>query len=196
MKVWSFIVAFFCLAQTAYALDLPQMQRMALDNRKIVQRYMVNLEKSEREVIAQNFPLDGIYEKRMWDYITDEGQNLNLKTWITGFGEYTPTTRTAITNRFKDSFKARLTDGEKIYENHSVNPHILRHLRAYSLLFNKDYKVPLIQSYFGWERIQMLTDHYVYIKRAIKDREQLAMLERTLTDQSHGENNEFALGGI
>ena len=49
MKVWSFIVAFFCLAQTAYALDLPQMQRMALDNRKIVQRYMVNLEKSEKE---------------------------------------------------------------------------------------------------------------------------------------------------
>jgi outer membrane protein len=49
MKIWSFVVALVFLAQTGYALDLSQMQRMALDNRKVVQRYMVNLEKSEKD---------------------------------------------------------------------------------------------------------------------------------------------------
>ena len=51
MKVWSFVVALVFLARTGYALDLPQMQRMALDNRKVVQRYMVNMEKSEKESV-------------------------------------------------------------------------------------------------------------------------------------------------
>ena len=54
MKVWSFVVAFVFLARTGYALDLSQMQQMALDSRKVVQRYMVNLDKSEKDRIKAN----------------------------------------------------------------------------------------------------------------------------------------------
>ena len=49
MKIWSLVVALVFLSQTGYALDLSQMQRMALDNRKVIQRYTVNLEKSEKD---------------------------------------------------------------------------------------------------------------------------------------------------
>jgi outer membrane protein len=51
MKVWSFVVVFVFLAQTGYALDLSQMQQMALNNRKVIQRYMVNLDKSEKDIV-------------------------------------------------------------------------------------------------------------------------------------------------
>jgi outer membrane protein len=54
MKVWSFVAAFVFLARAGYALDLSQMQHMALENRKVVQRYMVNLDKSEKERIKAN----------------------------------------------------------------------------------------------------------------------------------------------
>jgi outer membrane protein len=51
MKRWSCIIAFFLFAQTCYAIDLTEMQQTALGNRKIVQRYMINLEKSEKDMI-------------------------------------------------------------------------------------------------------------------------------------------------
>jgi outer membrane protein len=50
MKLWSFIFGFVVFAQTCYAIDLTEMQQMALGNRKIIQRYMVNLEKSEKDM--------------------------------------------------------------------------------------------------------------------------------------------------
>jgi outer membrane protein len=51
MKRWSCIIAFFLFAPTCHAIDLTEMQQMALGNRKIVQRYMINLEKSEKDMI-------------------------------------------------------------------------------------------------------------------------------------------------
>ncbi len=52
MKVWSFVIAFILVAQGSYALDLSQMQKMALENRQVIQRYVVNLKKSEKDVTS------------------------------------------------------------------------------------------------------------------------------------------------
>jgi outer membrane protein len=50
MKPWSFMIAFILIAHTGYAVDLSQMQQMALNNRQVIQRYMINTEKSEKDI--------------------------------------------------------------------------------------------------------------------------------------------------
>jgi outer membrane protein len=50
MKLWGFVIVLVLLAQTGYAVDLSQMQQMALGNRKVIQRYMINLDKSEKDI--------------------------------------------------------------------------------------------------------------------------------------------------
>ncbi len=50
MKLFSFLVIFILTAQTGFAIGLSDMQEMALGKRKIVQRYITNLEKSEKDI--------------------------------------------------------------------------------------------------------------------------------------------------
>ncbi len=50
LSVVSFFVAIFFSAQSGYCLSLDEIQKMALANRDIVKRYMVDLEKSDRDI--------------------------------------------------------------------------------------------------------------------------------------------------
>lgn len=51
MKKLSLVTVFILYSCTAYGVDLAEMQNIALENRKIVQRYVTNLEQSEKDVL-------------------------------------------------------------------------------------------------------------------------------------------------
>jgi outer membrane protein len=51
MKQLSLLVIIMLSASTAYSLDLAEMQDMALNNRKIIQRYVSTLEQSEKDIV-------------------------------------------------------------------------------------------------------------------------------------------------
>jgi len=51
MKQFSFLVIIVLYAVTTYGLDLAGMQDMALNNRKIVQRYVTNFERSRKDIL-------------------------------------------------------------------------------------------------------------------------------------------------
>ncbi len=74
MKLWSFVIAFIFIAQTGYALELDQMQKMALENRQLVRRYVVNLEKSEKDITTAK---SGYYPSVDLSYTTN---SLNHQT--------------------------------------------------------------------------------------------------------------------
>jgi outer membrane protein len=51
MKVVNLIAALILIASSAQAMNLPEMQKMALANRAVVEQYMANLERSEQEIV-------------------------------------------------------------------------------------------------------------------------------------------------
>ena len=55
-------------ASSAYALDLAEMQNMALNNRKIIQRYISTLEQSEKDIILAR---EGYYPSVDISYIAN-----------------------------------------------------------------------------------------------------------------------------
>lgn len=142
-----------------------------------VLRRKLNLETSIRQQITQNLPIDNEYEARMWNYVTRDYTQLNTRAWLQSFGGYK--SRESISHRFSRLFKANLMDEKgNAYPNHGINPHMLRHLRAYNLV-QKGYEERLIQQYFGWVSRDMLY-HYTYIKRLIEDKEQREIVRRML----------------
>lgn len=50
MKVFNFLALFILVTSSSFALDLTEMQKLALQNRQLVQQYMVDLEQSEKDV--------------------------------------------------------------------------------------------------------------------------------------------------
>ncbi|MFW2365035.1 MAG: TolC family protein [Desulforhopalus sp.] len=51
MKLLSLIIPLIFSATTVFGLDLVQMQKMALENREVIQRYVTKLEQSEKDII-------------------------------------------------------------------------------------------------------------------------------------------------
>lgn len=51
MKVVNLIAALILIGSSAQAMNLPEMQKMALANRAVVEQYMANLERSEQEIV-------------------------------------------------------------------------------------------------------------------------------------------------
>lgn len=50
MKLFSLIIPMLFSAATVYGLDLAQMQKMALENREVIQEYVTRLEQSEKDI--------------------------------------------------------------------------------------------------------------------------------------------------
>ncbi|MDJ0622003.1 MAG: TolC family protein [Desulfocapsaceae bacterium] len=71
MKVFLFTLGFLLVTQTAFSLDLEEMQDLALANREIIKRNIVDFEKSERDIAlarAGFYPsVDLIYEANATD---------------------------------------------------------------------------------------------------------------------------------
>ena len=83
-----------------------------------------------------------------------------------------------ISDRFVNMFKADITDGEGVREEHGgLPPHLLRHARAYDLWINEGMKPDKVQRLLGWERLATL-EYYVDLRNAMKERELIAEYER------------------
>ncbi len=90
MKLLSILALLVFTAQTGYAISLTEMQETALANRKVIQRYIANLEKSEKDIIRARggyFPsLDLAYTTNSLDdaTITEADENsvfIGAITW-------------------------------------------------------------------------------------------------------------------
>ena len=83
-----------------------------------------------------------------------------------------------ISERFVNLFKADITDGEGVREEHGgLPPHLLRHARAYDLWINEGMKPDKVQRLLGWDRLATL-EYYVDLRNAMKERELIEEYER------------------
>lgn len=80
-----------------------------------------------------------------------------------------------ITIRF-EMLKAKITDGREEYTS-SLVPHMLRHMRAYDLLVNHEYKPQFIQRLMDWDKSDM-PFYYGDISEMLKQKEELAWYEQ------------------
>jgi hypothetical protein len=126
-----------------------------------------------REVITVNIPIDEEYDNKIWSYIFDNGSSMNLD-FLKVFGGYE--NRARLSQLIERNFRANLTDGEKIYKNAGITPHILRHMRDYNLRVNKGYPPESVQKIIGWHNEKMM-HYYLMINKTLKDEEQLQFLE-------------------
>ncbi|MGW8193079.1 MAG: TolC family protein [Desulforhopalus sp.] len=51
MKLFNLLMPLVLAASTAHGVDLAEMQKMALENREVIQRYVTNMEQSEQDII-------------------------------------------------------------------------------------------------------------------------------------------------
>lgn len=81
-------------------------------------------------------------------------------------------------------FKASITDGQRVVENGSIVPHMLRHLRAYDLIAHGT-PPHLVQRLLGWDSRDMV-DRYADINGFVNDAETLAMWQTTIAHAQTG----------
>jgi len=173
----------------------PKLSMLTLNNQAIMRIEKIN-EKHKRTdgspaIIPQNLPIFSLEEKLMWDYLTAGGKLFDLG-FLDEWRPYTTGNRTRITNLFSSNFKTILTDGEKIYEEEGIIPHMLRHLRVYSLLYNAGLPKDLVQAYLGWKSAAMFAE-YIYIEKQMKNLQQLAILKPYL-EKKEKAGEEYKLG--
>lgn len=144
-----------------------------------------------REVVICNIPIDDFYEWNLWNYITDNGNNMTVNF----ANKWGWETRNNLTHAIANAFKADLTDGVHEYPNRSLNCHILRHWRAFSLLINKGYDEPLVQRLFTWNDDKML-GYYASVRRMLNSKEQLQMIDRVIARNAAHARQYYDLGHI
>ena len=143
----------------------------------------------DRELISEVLYVNGIHEKLMWESIFPDDIIPEKEYSIDYFmvpllnEKSIDTNRTRFAHMF-NYFTADMTDGDKTYKNHPFTPHQLRHLRAYNLRFNWGYDWDLIKVWLGWDNEDM-KEHYVYIRKQIKNEEQLEILKRYSGMEQH-----------
>ena len=161
---------------------------------KITRQNQKNFQKSDktkREIIISNFPVDEEFEVLMWTYIFDNGTNNNLD-FLASFGGYEK--RSAISHLIESNFRTDLTDGEKIYKQAGISPHILRHLRDFNLRVNKGYPREVVKKLIGWHTEDMM-DYYLQTTKTLRDMEQLQMLNQHFSSLEQQRIPKYKIGG-
>ena len=137
----------------------------------------------ERDVIVQALPVFNEAEQRMWNFITDGGMLLSAED-IFELHNWNSTTKYNMSLLIKANFKADLRDPNgKLHKSQGITPHILRHMRAYSVIVNYGAEVPYAVELFGWHDERMLY-YYAHIRGRLHVNTQVEMLKRghLLTD--------------
>jgi hypothetical protein len=120
--------------------------------------------KPPRNSVVESIPIFDEWEQRMWNFITDGGAETEADS-IFKYKSWNSTKKAHISNLFKRNFKTDLESPErKVFWDAGINPHILRHMRAYNILI--EHKVPreYVITFFGWDSQYML-DHYADIRK-------------------------------
>lgn len=79
MKVASLIAALILIGSSAQAMNLAEMQKMALSNRAVVEQYMANLEQSEQEILRTRAALYPSADLSYGVNLLDEASMLEAK---------------------------------------------------------------------------------------------------------------------
>lgn len=79
MKVASLIAALILIGSSAQAMNLAEMQKMALSNRAVVEQYMANLEQSEQEIVRTRAALYPSADLSYGVNLLDEASMLEAK---------------------------------------------------------------------------------------------------------------------
>ena len=145
----------------------------------------------KREIVITHIPVDDFYEWNLWNYITDNNNDLS----VSFAHRWTFENRNNLTHAISNIFKTNLTDGVNNYINRGLNCHILRHWRAFSLLVNKSYDRELIQRLFSWNDEHMLS-YYASIKRMLNAKEQLQMIDRIIMRNKRYSRQYYDVGKI
>lgn len=157
-------------------------EHMIKDNHKVPKK---------REIVITHIPVDDFYEWNLWNYVTDNNNDLT----VSFADKFRFEDRNNLTHAISYAFKTDLTDGVKNYNNRGLNCHILRHWRAFSLLVNKSYDRELIQKLFSWNDEHMLS-YYASIKRMLNAREQLQIIDRIIMRNKKFSRQYYDVGRI
>lgn len=127
--------------------------------------------------LTQVLPVFNAAEQRMWNFITDGGLLLNSDE-IFEFKDWKSTTHDNLSNLIKYNFRTDLRDTTgKLHKDQGITPHILRHMRAYSVIVNYGVEPAYAIELFGWRNERMLY-YYAHIRGRLKASSQLQMLKR------------------
>jgi len=114
----------------------------------------------------------------MWVLITDGGLALSASE-IFRFQEWKSIKKENLSCLIKTNFRADLRDTRgKLHRESGITPHILRHMRAFSVVVNYGVEVPLVVKWFGWTDQRMLY-YYAHIRTKLSTRNQVEMLKRS-----------------
>lgn len=144
----------------------------------------------DREILTVNIPIDDAYDKLMWDYIFDNGANLNVN-FLGDFGGYGD--RSRISHMISNNFRANLNDGERIHKQSGITPHMLRHMRDFNLRVNKGYEPESVMKIIGWHNEKMMR-YYLLINKTLGDNLQLQMFDKHLSYLDLTHTPKFQIG--
>lgn len=119
---------------------------------------------AKRGVVRPTIPIMDIWEKRMWNYLTDGG-TVTDPSEVFGYGKWNSIKPSSITMAFKRSFKIEGTD--------SVTPTTLRYLRAFNVA---KHNVPsfLVKEWFRWN--DRMLEYHKGILANLKQSDQVEVL--------------------
>lgn len=149
---------------------------------KTAERKVVDIDASKRSMITQQLPVDNEWDAQMWKYVLGRERSdlmaVESVVDFSSFGTYEEA-RKPLGNYITRNFRTDLTDGEHIFKDEGILPHMLRHLRAFNFLVERGYSETLVQSFFGWDRREMVS-YYVYIRKMLDAQHQLELLRKQM----------------
>ena len=131
--------------------------------------------KDKKEVISYILPIFDEFERSMWNFISDGGQETKAEN-IFKYNDWTSTSQSNISHIFERAFKATLVNTDdpdrRPIKDEGIPPHLLRHMRAYDVLVNHSINKTDVQKMFGWKS-DIMVYYYADINEMLTKEEQL-----------------------
>lgn len=113
MKVFLFIPILLLMVQTAFALDLEEMQQLALANREVIKRSIIDFEKSEKDITIARAGFLPSVDLSYQANVVDESESVLSQRQVTGVGSlatdedstFTGAVSWNIFNGFRDKYQ-------------------------------------------------------------------------------------------
>lgn len=112
-----FLLLFFAMSGTGYAVDLATLQKTAVSNREIIKRYQTNLERSEQEIRRVRGPYFPALDIRYSANSLDDPTFTESRENSVSYGAVSWN----VFSGFRDKYNIKSAELEREVENHSLN---------------------------------------------------------------------------